>query len=112
MKVKIHHRTFEYFGGECGIYKNDTPISFNYAKMDKSLLVSAINGMSREEAILAVTQLRDNSAEQTKLEAAPQNIGFPLLRRIPEPTPIGEVRAHIENTVRFSEAILRVLNEE
>jgi hypothetical protein len=112
MEFKIHGQSLVYVGGECGIYKKDTPISQDYAEMDQTLLVNAINSMPREKAIVAVTQLRDQAAEQAKWDSTPQNIGFPILVRNPAPRPINKVRVNIENTVRFSEDILRVLKRE
>jgi hypothetical protein len=112
MEFKIHGQTLVYVGGECGIYKQDTPLSMDYAQMNQELIVRAINGMPKEKAITAVTNLRDQAAEQAKWETTPQNLGFPILRKSPSPTPINEVRTNIENTVKFSEDILRVLNGE
>ncbi len=112
MEYKIHGQTLVYVCGECGIYKKDTPFSQDYAGMDQTLLVNAINSMPREKAIAAVTQLRDRAAEQAKWDSTPQNAGFPILRKSPGPIPINEVRTNIENTVRFSEAILNALKGE
>ncbi|MDD5191655.1 MAG: hypothetical protein PHH54_01960 [Candidatus Nanoarchaeia archaeon] len=109
MELKIHGQTLVYIGGECGIYKQDTPLSMDYAQMDQELIVRVINSMPKEKAIEAVTKLRDQAVEQAKWESTPQNLGFPILRRSLGPTPINEVRANIENTVKFSEDVLKVL---
>jgi|SRR3989344_379011 len=112
MKLTIQDKHIAYYGGECGIYKNDTPLSLDYAAMDMTLLVNAINDLPKDKAIAAVTKLRDTASEQIKWESTPQNIGFPLLIRRPSPTPINEVRKNIENTVKFTEEVLRALKGE
>ncbi len=111
MEYQIHGRKLIYEGGECGIYKNDTAISQDYATMDERDLVNAINRLPKERAIEAVVQLRELASEQSKMSCTPQNAAFPILRKIPGTTPIDDVRKNIENTVTFTDEILKILRE-
>ena len=109
MQYQIHGKPI-LFDGECGIYKHELAgISVRYAAMDPTHLASAINGLSKDKAIEAVIALRDLAAAQATLQHTPENLGFPILRQIPEPTPIAEVRKEIANTERFCNDVLRAL---
>ncbi len=111
MVYEIHGKPLNYDGVKCGIYKFQNPVQrMEYAEMDMTLLVNAINGMPVEKAIAAVAQLRDQAAQQAKWEHTPQNLGFPILRQLPGPSAeIGEVRGNIQNTERFCNDILSAL---
>ena len=77
------------------------------------ILIRAINGMPVEQAIKAVTQLRDQASQQASWQHTPQNPGFPILRQIPGPsTSIDEVRLNIQNTERFCNDVLKALKGE
>ena len=69
--------------------------------------------MPVEQAIKAVTQLRDQASQQASWQHTPQNPGFPILRQIPGPsTSIDEVRLNIQNTERFCNDVLKALKGE
>lgn len=114
MTYHIHGKEVAYDAGECGLYKSQNPILRpEYAVMDMSMLVNAINNMPIEQAFEAVTQLRDQAAQQARWQHTPQNGGFPILRQIPGPsTSIHDVRGNIQNTERFCTAVLNALKGE
>lgn len=96
--------------GVCGIYKSVMGgITIAYAVMDPDRLAAAINSMNKNNAIEAVTALRNQAAEQAKWEETPQNLGFPILQEKPGPTPITEVRGNIQNTEIFCNDVLKAL---
>ncbi len=114
MVYEIHGKPLDYDGEECGIYKSRNPVQrMEYAEMDMTLLVNAINGMPVEKAIEAVTQLRDQAAQQAGWQHTPQNPGFPILRQLPGlSASIDEVRGNIQNTEKFCNDVLRALKGE
>ena len=111
MVYEIHGKQLAHDGNDCGIYKSPNPVQrMEYAVMDMNLLVNAINGMPIGQAIKAVTQLRDQAAQQARWQHTPQNPGFPILRQLPGPsTDIDEVRENIQNTERFCNDVLAAL---
>lgn len=111
MIYQIHGQELTRDGVECGIYKSPNPLQrMEYAEMDTNALILAINSMSVKKAIEAVTQLRDTATQQAGWKHTPQNPGYPILRQLPEPsTSIDEVRGHIQNTERFCNDVLKVL---
>jgi hypothetical protein len=111
MIYQIQGKQLEYVGGECGIYKAPSPMQrMEYAAMDMGDLVNTINGMPAEQAIQAVTQLKDLAAQQVGWQNTPQNLGYPILRQLPGPSiDIGEVRGNIQNTERFCNDVLAAL---
>ena len=112
MQYEVHGQTV-FVSGEYGIYKAILGgFSKAYAVMDPRLLISTINGMSRDKAIKAVNDLRDEAMEQSQWEHTPQNMGAPLIRESPGPTPIEQVRDNIENTVGFCDDVLSILRGE
>ena len=111
MEYLIHGRKVDYDGTECGIYKQMSGgLKTDYAVMDIENLVRVINRLPVDKALEAVTELKDLVARQAKWEHTPQN-GVPMILRYngPGPVPIDKVRGNIENTLRFSEEILKAL---
>ena len=75
MAYEIYGKPLDYDGGECGIYKSPNPIQrMQYAVMDVNIFVNAINSMPVEEAVEAVTQLRDQATQQAKWQHTPPKI--------------------------------------
>lgn len=93
---------------ECGIYKARL-IGWDYARMHPDHLVTTINGLPQERAVEAVRYLRDEASKQVQWAATPRNLGFPILRQTPEPTPIDRTRDYIRNTEKFCNDILDAL---
>ena len=96
--------------GECGLYKQNG-LNMDYAQMNPALVVSRLNGISRDQAIDAVTQLQRIVADQVSWRHTPRNIGFPILVQTSgaPPTPIEEVKPYLVNLDRFCSDILRAL---
>ena len=107
MQYEIHSKKVFYNGLPCGIYKS-YEVFTEYRIMRADNLVKAINGMSKEEAIEAVTKLRDDAAKQVQWKEEPQNKISPILIG-PAPAPIDHVRKNIDNTKRFADDILKAL---
>ena len=110
MKFKIYDKVVDCSDEECGIYKSDTPLSSDYAEMDRTLLIDKLNSMPKAKAIEAVAQLKEIASQQMRWNSTPQNVGFPILIKRPSPTSIDEVRPNIENTVKFCDEVLKALN--
>ncbi|MEK6809227.1 MAG: hypothetical protein AABY40_01000 [Nanoarchaeota archaeon] len=111
MEYLIHGRKVNFDEIECGIYKQvSSGLKIDYAVMDIDHLVQVINGLPVDAAVEAVTELKDLAARQSRWEHTPQN-GVPGILRYngPDPAPIEKVRGNIENTLRFSEEILKAL---
>lgn len=94
--------------GECGIYKA-RGIGMDYGRMDPDHLVATINSMPLERAVEAVTYLRDEASKQVQWTATPRNLGSPILRQTPGPTPIDRTREYIRNTEKFCNDVLNAL---
>ena len=114
MIYQIHGKQLVHDDSECGIYKSPNPVQrMEYAVMDRDILVRAINDMPVEQAIGAVTQLRDQASQQATWQHTPQNLGFPILRQVPGSSrSIDEVRGNIRNTERFCNDALKALKGE
>lgn len=99
--------------GECGIYRTiGGGVGVGYSVMNPSVLAETISGLSRSQAIGAVTALRDKAVEQAGRQDTPRNLGFPILRQSPEPISIDEVRGKVANTARVCNDILGVLEQK
>ncbi len=112
MVYQIHGKQVKYDGGECGIYKSRNLMArMEYAVMDMGLLVEGINSMPLQEAVEAVTQLRDQAIEQKNWQHTPQNVGWPILKQLPSSdTSITDVRGNIQNTERLCNDVLSALS--
>lgn len=111
MEFTIHGQAVQYNGLECGLYKQ-RDISWDYATMNAQDLVQAINKLPKDKAITAVEALKNLATQQASLSEAPRNLGYPILQGGPEPTPISEVRANIQNLETFTNDILKALKGE
>jgi len=74
-----------------------------------SHLIDAINSMPKDKALTAVQELEDLVSIQISWKDVPKNIGFPILRGGPEPTPIDDVRPYLLNMVSLTEKIRNAL---
>ncbi|NQV90850.1 hypothetical protein HQ489_00070 [Candidatus Woesearchaeota archaeon] len=110
MEYIIHGTAMVHLGEECGIYKRNG-IEMDYARMDIDYLVNTINGLPKPQAISSVTALRNTATKQTTWENVPGPLGTPFLVRTgPGPIPIDEVRSQVQNTVTFTDNVLRALS--
>jgi len=105
----IHGKKVIHDGQECGIYKQKDAFGQDYATMDIGLLINNINSMPKDQAIPAVTQLRDMAVQQAKWTQTPHNLGYPILVGGPERTPIDKVRTYLQNTETVTNQILNAL---
>ena len=112
MEYIIHGKPVQYDQQECGLYIPKDPLGMDYAAMDPTHLVNTINSLSKHQACLSVTDLRDTAAKQAAWTQTPENIGFPILIGGPQRTPINVVRQNIQNLEKFTQDILSALQGE
>ncbi len=112
MQYTIHGKNIEYYGQECGIYKQAPDhLGQDYAIMDIAELIKRINVLPKDNAIKALTVIDALALEQTKWTQTPQNLGYPILIGGPKRTPIEKAKPGIQNTYDLTQMMLNVLNE-
>jgi len=98
--------------GICGIYNAVHGLGAEYFPIEPDELVTRINKIPIEDALKALTIIRDVAAEQVKWHNTPQGPLYPILVQSPPPIPIGMARPYLKNTMAFCDELLTALKGE
>ncbi|MCA9487561.1 MAG: hypothetical protein KC516_01215 [Nanoarchaeota archaeon] len=110
MNYNIHGKNIE-ITYPCGMYYSEMAFlgPIHYGLMNTDLVMDRINNFPKSKVISEVTKFKEKAELQSKLEETPKGLLDKAMIEGPIPK-IEEIRHEIENTVRFCETILRIMN--
>ena len=110
-EVIIHKKSISVSEDELGLYLPDNLWNEMYAELWLDTTVSNLNRQPLEDVIKNARMLHDIASKQVQPDFSPRQPLAPILVMTPGPRPVQEVIDYIQNTLRFSEAIIKAFDQ-